>query len=152
MRKSMWRPLVIALALALGSAVVYADKAGPHPHGDDDEGPVLRCVPGQTIISAPNTVEICASNFEFDPPQFDGGGTVDWFNRKGNHNVSICDVDTANQLTGVCGRGNVISSQDLGEGESVSFDFGSFAGETVDYFCRFHGKSKGMVGTVNVPS
>ena len=157
MRKSVWRPLVIALALALAlaSVVVYADKptcGGNHCDHGTEEDPVLSCAPGK------NNIEICASKFKFVPNPFNGGGIVDWFNKEGTHNVSICNVDTAD-ASGICARGDVINGngkngEDFGEGEMVTFDFDTvpaFAGKTVNYFCRFHGKSKGMVGTVNVP-
>jgi len=142
-----------ALVFAGGVALADPPSRGNHPH-NDNEDPVQTCKPGN------DDIDICASRFKFEPKNlpsrsFPDDGVVKWFNKDGNHNVSICKVGTADPSTGICGRGHVINGnngEDFAEGESVFFNFDStFAGETVNYFCRFHGKNKGMVGAVAVP-
>ena len=65
MKKRMWKPLVIAMAvaLALGSAVVYADKPVDGKHGDHGGG-------------ATPTPNITAFNFGFEPNSYPEGGAI----------------------------------------------------------------------------
>ena len=156
MRKSMWKPLVIALALALAltSVVVYADKPNCGPNQDE------HCDHGKGGNG--NGVAIEASNFVFTPQDFpekpadfaDTTTPIQWGLLEGKHNISICEVDS-NAAAGVCASGDVIFGQDFNKNRlviSFKFDDPKFAGKTINYFCRFHGLRRGMVGTVTVPS
>jgi len=142
MRMSMWRPLVIAmvLALALGSVVVYADKpesgdcGEEHCHGDGN--------------GTGSEHDIEAENFNFQPDPFETSpDTVIWLTVEGKHNVTICPVDTDLDGNNNTCLGEPIHSEDIKSGKTTSFNFGAIG--TYNYFCRFHGP-RGMVGSVDV--
>lgn len=157
----MWRPLVIAMVLALapGSVVVYADKPNPdHDHGNDNGE--LTCDPGE------KTIDICTSSFIFQPENLVLGPlpadeVVKWFNTGGTHNVSICPPGTFFDGNRKCQEGGrpkvdpiADSPGNFGEGQTLSFTFNDdsgFSGRLVSFFCKFHGKNKDMFGTVLVP-
>ena len=141
--------MVIALLVTLLAAAATAYARPP-----DDKG---GCDPWPTCKNGGDG-DITVENFRFDPQNFPEGddsfpadGTVDWFNEEGRHNVSICNLGTA--VSGVCATEDVIlnSPGDLQKGETGSFDFTLLAAGQYNYFCRFHGISKEMFGTVTWP-
>ena len=129
MRKSMWSPLVIALALALAltSVVVYADKPNCGPNEDEHcdhgggEGP-------------PPTVDITAFNFGYDPKKF----------------ITTADTITVGVTEGrhtFTAQNNLFDSGRLKAGET--FEITGLGPGTYVYHCEVHGIDK-MRGTIEV--
>jgi len=132
MRNGMWKAVVIALtlALALTSALVYADRPNSgncgevHCHGDEEE---------TTGPAATNDINLTNSN-KFDPDDVLANGSlaITWFNVTKNktHTVHILDATGANE---------VWPNQVVAAGESFELpEFSLTAGTKFLVVCEIH--------------